>query len=95
MDLLVLVSVIGSEKDVIHQGCYKVLAFLGFSAAMINCLNHSGYVRQEAGVQFIIAIIAAFSNESESMSMNKDSFMEKLEKIKPFQVIKEWEGTSS
>lgn len=65
------------------------MAVLEFSAATINCLNHSGYVRQEAGVQFIIAIIAAFSNESESMSMNKDSFMEKLEKIKPSQIIKE------
>lgn len=62
---------------------------------MINCSNYSGYVRQEAGVQFIIAIIAAFSNESEPVSMNKDSFMEKLEKIKSFQAIKEWDGTSS
>lgn len=59
-----------------------------FSAAVANGLKHSGYVGQEAAVQFIIAITAAFSNESESVSMNKDSFMEKLEKIKPFQVIR-------
>lgn len=45
---------------------------------MANGLKHSGYVGQEAAVQFIIAITAAFSNESESASMNKDSFMEKL-----------------
>lgn len=90
-----LVSVIGSEKDVIPQECYKVLAFLKFSAAMINCFKHLGCLRQQAGVQFIIAIIAAFSKESESTAMNKNSFMEKLEKIKPFEVIRKWEGTSS
>lgn len=35
MDLLVLVSVIDSEKEVIHQGCYKVLAFLGKTVSVL------------------------------------------------------------
>lgn len=93
-----LVSVIDSRERCDTSGVLQSIGISwesSFRAAMINCLKHSGYVRHEAGVQFIIAIIAAFSKESESMSMNKDSSMEELEKIKPFQVIEGWEGTCS
>lgn len=35
MDLLVLVSVMSSEKDVVHQGCSGVLAFLGKAVSVL------------------------------------------------------------